>query len=318
VLAGDTVVVPPLTQLSTRSLSLGDGATSASPLATRGDTIVVPPLTQLSVRSLSLGDGATTASPLATRGDTTWNVYAETTARPGQGSPVYVVPYDRTSGTVGRRVLLAWSQPGNDGHAQPGVVLDSKGYLHVIAGAHGRPFQYRRTLVPLTTYGGWSQLEPVATTGYKETPAAHEEGRQTYLAFVCDAQDRLHIAFRQWRKNCDTRFGGSLYGALSYQRRDQLTGWTQPRPVIVPPYSDYSIYAHALSLDRSGRLFISASCMAGAEGSNRKAAVARWKQAGRDGPQPPMYLRRMVLVSGDGGDSWRFAGTPDLTPRPAP
>ena len=92
-----------------------------------------------------------------------------------------------------------------------------------------------------------------------------------------------------------------------------MLGWTPPQTVIVPPYGDYSIFAQALTLDRGGRLFISASCMAGAEGSDRKAAVAAWRQAGSDGPQPPLYLRRMVLVSTDGGDSWRFADTADLT-----
>jgi hypothetical protein len=278
-----------------------------------GDDVVVPPPTLVSERSLSLGDGASTASPLATRGDTTWITYVETTSRPGRGSPVKVVPYDRGTGTLGRSVLIAWSHPGNDGHAQPGIALDSLGYLHVIAGAHGRPFQYRRTLVPLTCYEGWSQLEEVCATGYRERPSGTPEGRQTYLAYVIDAQDRLHIVFRQWRKNSETTFSGKLYGALSHQRRDPFTGWTQPHVVVVPPYHDYSIYAHALSLGGNGRLFISASCMAGDEGSARKAAVERWKQAGRDGPPPPLYLRRMVLVSADGGDSWRFAAGADLT-----
>jgi hypothetical protein len=283
-----------------------------------GDTVVVPPLSAVSTRSLGLGDGATTASPLATHGDVTWIVYAETTPRLGQGSPVYVVSYDRRTGALGPRVLLAWSQPGNDGHAQPGIVLDSHGYLHVIAGAHGRPFQYRRSLMPLTSSDGWSQLEDVCTTGYRDRPTGPEEGLQTYLAFVCDAQDRLDIVYRQWRKNSETAFNGRMYGALSYQRRDPFTGWTQPRVVLVPPYGEYSIFTQALALDHTGRLFISASCMAGDEGSTRKMAVERWQQSGRDGPQPPLYLRRMVLVSSDGGDSWRFADTADLIAGTAP
>jgi hypothetical protein len=54
--------------------------------------------------------------------------------------------------------------------------------------------------------------------------------------------------------------------------------------------------------------------MAGAEGSNRKTAMERWRQTGSEGPQPALYLRRMVLVSIDGGAHWRFATTADLTP----
>ena len=136
----------------------------------------------------------------------------------------------------------------------------------------------------------------------------------TYLAFICDQQDRLHIAYRQWRRNTDLWFDGALYGALSYQRHDPELGWTAPRPLVVPPYRGYSIYGQELSLDHRGRLYLSASCMAGAEGSNRKVAMERWRQTGSEGPQPPLYLRRMVLVSVDGGDTWRFATTADLTP----
>ena len=280
-----------------------------------GDSITVPALTQISSRALGLGEGATTASAVVSRGDLSWIVWADSTPRPGQGSPVYVTTYDRRTQALGRRVLLAWSQPGNDGHAQPGIVIDSKGYLHVIAGAHGQPFQYRQSLVPYTAYEGWSQLEPVGTTGYAPRRGVLvEEGRMTYLAFVCDQQDRLHVAYRQWRRNTDTWFNGALYGALSYQRHDAELGWTAPRALVVPPYGDYSIFAHALSLDHRGRLYLSASCTAGSEGSTRKAAMERWQQSGREGPQPPLYLRRMVLVSVDGGDDWRFATTADLTP----
>ncbi len=280
-----------------------------------GDSITVPALTQISSRALGLGEGATTASAVVSHGDLSWIVWVDSTPRPSQGSPVYVATYDRRTGALGRRVLLAWSQGGNDGHAQPGIVIDSRGYLHVIAGAHGRPFQYRQSLVPYSADEGWSQLEQVGTTGYaQQRGAGVEEGRMTYLAFVCDQQDRLHIAHRQWRRNTDTWFNGALYGALSYQRHDPELGWTAPRALVVPPYGDYSIYAQALSLDHRGRLYLSASCMAGSEGSTRKAAMERWQQSGREGPQPPLYLRRMVLVSVDGGDEWRFATTADLTP----
>jgi len=283
-----------------------------------GDGIIVPPLKLISANALGLGDGASTASQLVTHGETTWMVWVETTRDPNRGSPVYLTTFDGVHDTLGNRILLAYSRPGNDGHAQPGIVIDSQGYLHVIAGAHGQPFQYRRTLVPYTAYEGWSQLEPVGTTGYRSNPGAPQEGRQTYLAFVCDQNDIVHLAYRQWRRDTDSWFGGALYGALSYQRRDPLLGWTEPQVLVVPPYADYSIYDQTLSLDHSGRLYLSASCTAGAEDSERKAAVAQWKLSGREGPQPPEYLRRMVLVSDDGGVTWRFAATADLAPRTAP
>jgi hypothetical protein len=280
-----------------------------------GDDIAVPALTQISTRALDLSRGATTASAVVSHDDLSWIVWMGSTPRRAQGSPVYLVTYDRRTQALGPRILLARSQPGNDGHAQPGIVIDSKGYLHVIAGAHSHPFQYRRSLAPFTAYEGWSQLEQLGTTGYVEQSGVRvEESRMTYLAFVCDQQDRLHIAYRQWRRNTDTWFGGALYGALSYQRHDPELGWTFPRPLVVPPYKGYSIYGHALSLDHRGRLYLSASCMAGPEGPNRKAALEAWRQTGSEGPQPPLHLRRMVLVSVDGGENWRFATTADLTP----
>ena len=279
-----------------------------------GGDVVVPALTQISDRALGLGDGATSASPVVSSGDLSWIVWVDSTPRPSRGSPVYVTTYDRQARALGPPVLLARSLLGNDGHAQPGIALDSKGYLHVIAGAHGHPFLYRQSLVPLAAYQGWSQVEAVGTTGYAVRVGSPEEGRMTYLAFVCDQQDRLHIAYRQWRRNTNSYFNGALFGALSYQRRDPLLGWTPPRPLVIPPYKDYSIYAQALSLDRRGQLFLSASCMAGAEGSNRKAALERWRQSGSEGPQPPLYLRRMVLVSADGGDTWRLAASEDFIP----
>ena len=134
---------------------------------------------------LGLGDGATTASPLATFGDTTWIVYVESTARdPAQGSPVFVVPFDRRTGVLGERVLLAWSQPANDGHAQPGIALDSRGYLPWSpARTGGRSstaapsFRSRRTEAGRS----WRTCAPPGTACGRRAP---QEGRQTYLAFV--------------------------------------------------------------------------------------------------------------------------------------
>jgi hypothetical protein len=280
-----------------------------------GAGIEVPAPTLISSRALGLGSGATTASAVVSHGDLSWIVWGDSTPTPAKGSPTYVVTYDRRTRKLGPRILLARTLLGNDGHAKPGIVIDSQGYLHVIAGAHGRPFQYRQSLTPYDAYRGWSQIEPVGTTGYVSPSGRHgEEGQMTYLAFVCDQQDRLHIAYRQWRRMTDPWFNGAQYGALSYQRYDPGLGWTSPRPLVVPPYKGYSIYAQALSLDHQGRLYLSASCLAGPEVPARKAALERWRQTGQDGPQPPLYLHRMLLVSVDGGDTWRFAATEDLAP----
>jgi hypothetical protein len=278
-----------------------------------GDTVEVPALTLVSSYSVGLGDAASTASPVVTHGPLSEIVWTETTARPGRGSPVYVATYDRSTGMLGPKVLVARTTPANDGHAQPGIVIDSQGYLHVIAGAHGREFQYVRSLLPGSAYAGWWPPEPTATTGYVTLGRTiTEEARQTYLAFVCGPDDRLHIIYRQWRRNVDDVFDGAVYGALTYQRRDPLVGWEPPQVVVVPPYADYSVFGQALGMDHEGRLYVSLSCLSGPEGAARRVALASWRQAGSDGPEPPLYLRRMVLVSDDAGTTWRFAATQDF------
>lgn len=278
-----------------------------------GDTVVIPSPTLVSDRSLGPGDGATTATPVVTHNGRSHIVWLETTARPAIGSPVYVATFDPVTGTLGPKVLVARSRPANDGHAQPGIVVDSQGYLHVIAGAHGRPFLYVRSLLPDSAYGGWLPPVPTATTGYITLgDPPREEAQQTYLAFVCGLDDHLHITYRQWRRNAEPTFGGAVYGALSYQQFDPLAGWSAPQILVVPPYSDYAIYGQALSLDRRGRLYLSASCVSGPEGAARKAAMVRWRRAGSDGPEPPLYLRRFVLISDDNGVTWRLATTADF------
>lgn len=278
-----------------------------------GDELEIPALTLVSTHSVGLGDGASTASQVVSHGPVSEIVWTETTSRPSRGSPVYVATYDRVRGVLGPKVLLARALLANDGHVQPGIVLDSQGYLHVISGAHGRQFLYMRSLLPGSAYAGWWPPEPTATTGYVTLASAiKEEARQTYLAFVCGPDDRLHIVYRQWRRNVDSVFNGAVYGALSYQRRDPIAGWEPPQVLVVPPYSGYAVFSHALSLDHKGRLFLSLSCLSGPEGAARKAALARWRQAGGEGPEPPLYLRRIVLVSSDEGTTWRFATTEDF------
>ena len=277
-----------------------------------GDTIVVPPLTQISSRAIGAGDGATTATPVVTHNGRSYVVWVESTA--GGASPVYVAAFDPGTRVLGPKVLVAHSRPANDGHTQPGITVDSQGYLHVIAGGHGTPFLYTRSLLPDATYGGWTLPEQTATTGYITLGSPmKEEVRQTYLAFVCGPDDRLHIVYRQWRRNAEPTFGGSVYGALSYQQRDPLSGaWSVPQILVVPPYPEYTVYGQALGLDHRGRLYLSASCVSGPEGAERKSAMVLWRQAGGDGPEPPLYLRRMVLTSNDAGFTWRLATTADF------
>ena len=93
-----------------------------------GDDIVVPALTQISTRALGLGDGATTASAVVSHGDLSWIVWLDSTLASGPGlTGVPGRPTTARTQALGPRVLLAWSQLGNDGHAQPGIVTRLEG-----------------------------------------------------------------------------------------------------------------------------------------------------------------------------------------------
>lgn len=279
-----------------------------------GDGIAVPDPTVVSVHCLGLSTGSGDATMAVSSGTGADIVYTETTATPAKGSPVYVVRFDKLTGTMGARVRVAFSKPANDGHAKSGICLDAEGYIHVVVGGHGTPFQWTRSKSPGTPYAGWTTPLPVCSTGWRATPTSvSQRGRQTYLALVCDAHDILHIAFRQWRRGTDHRFNGAWYGALATQRMEADGIWSDPKVVVVPPYSGYQLFFQQLGLDHRGQVFLSAACISGPEVKERKIALARRRQSGAGG-QPPLYLRRMLFVSADAGYSWRLAGDDDLAP----
>ncbi len=234
----------------------------------------------------------------ATRDGRTHVVWIEVTDPKAPGAATYIRTYYHREHRLGPKVLLGYAPPVNDVHNVPGICLDSEGYLHVIAGAHGRPFQYFRSLQPNDAYSGWTPAEPVCRTGYRNPKTGKEEGRQTYLAFVCDGRDTLHIAFRQWRCGVDPYHAGRNYAALSYQRKPKGKPWEKARPLVVAPLPGYSIYYHKLTLDRRGRLYLSYSYLS--------------KAKTYQDDLPGLYHYRAVLTSQDGGDTWKLAATADF------
>lgn len=218
------------------------------------------------------------------------------------GAPTYVATYDVATNTVGQHHQLVYAPPVNDNHNTPGVCIDSKGYLHVISGSHGANFYYLRSLKPYSADDGWTEPEPVLTTGAKGSSSGPtERGRQTYLSLVCDANDTLHIAYRQWREGVDPYFGGRLYGALSYQSKPADGGWSEPTVLVVPAVPVYSVFYHKLSLDRLGRLYLSYSF---------KSPEGPYAQSYENSAQ--QYNHRAMLFSPDAGASWQLAASKDF------
>lgn len=200
------------------------------------------------------------------------------------GVPTFVATYDCRTGTLGEPALVGYGAPANDVHNSPSITMDSKGYLHVLAGTHGQPFQYARSLEPNDAHSGWTEAVP---TG--------EGLRQTYIGLVCGADDTLHLVFRYWRYNTEPH-PASYHATLAYQRKRPGEPWEEPRVLVVAAFSEYSIFYHRLTIDRAGSLFLSYDYW----------STYWFYRTDHRGD------RRALLTSPDGGETWKLAGSHDF------
>jgi len=191
------------------------------------------------------------------------------------GTPSYAVTYDRTDGKVTGPVFLGTSGIEIDGHNMPAIVADSKGYLHVVLGAHGgrqgQSFIYLKS------------AKPDDTTAW-ETPVAMEKGT-TYPILLCDKRDVLHVISR------------GPDGTLVHDRKPQGGAW-ETRRELVRPFHDgrYALYYQDLAESPDGRLFLHFRAM------NRTTGRASPDSDQKD-------YDPVLLVSDDGGEDWKAATT---------
>ncbi|MCE5239470.1 BNR repeat-containing protein [bacterium] len=233
----------------------------------------------------------------STRDGKTHIVWGEIAPDDAPGVPTYVATYDQATGKVSEKVLLGYAPPVNDVHNVPAICQDSQGYIHVILGSHGQPFQYVRSLRP-NDASAWTKPEPVLSAGYVDDKTGPQgQGRQTYCSLVCGPDDTLYIAYRQWRRNADPFHPDQIYAALSVQSKPKEGPWGPAQPMVVPPVPGYSIYYHKLTIDRRGRLFLSYS---------------HWTNDVYQEDWPDLYHNRALVMSADGGKTWKLATTDDL------
>ena len=200
------------------------------------------------------------------------------------GIPTYVASYDRATGSKGEPALVAYGPPANDIHNTPSITIDSRGYLHVLAGTHGRPFPYSQSLQPDTAHEGWTEA---VTLG--------EDLSQTYIGLVCGPDDTLYTAFRLWKRG-EEPFPASHHATLAIQRKPAGKPWQPPQVLVVPPFSEYSVYYHRLTIDRRGRLFLSYDYW----------STFWFYRMDRRGD------RRALMMSPDGGSTWKLVETRDF------
>jgi hypothetical protein len=252
----------------------------------QGDRIVIGEPILLSESCIGLSTHSGAPSSIVSRGSKVHVTWAEATDPEENvpGVPTYVVTYDRESKTLGTPALIGYGAPPNDIHNTPSITMDSGGYLHVLAGTHGRPFQYARSLKPNEVGAGWTEAVP--TGG---------EWNQTYIGLICDGDDTLHLVSRIWRYG-EEPHPASHFATLAHQQKRAEGTWESPKSLVVPPFSEYSVFYHRLTVDRLGRLFLSYDCW----------STYWFYRTDHSGG------RRALMMSSDGGTHWKLVETSDL------
>lgn len=204
------------------------------------------------------------------------------------GVPVFVCMYDKKTKKSTTPVLVGFGPPPNDTHNIPGITMDSEGFLHVLTGTHGRPFQYAKSLQPLSVNDGWTKAESLLEP---KTP----HSTQTYLGLVTDQENTLHTIFRYWQHNAEP-FPDTHYATLAYMYKKQGEQWSEPQILVQAPLSHYSNFRHRLTIDRKGRLFISYDYW----------STYWFYRSDRRNHE------RTLLMSPDGGETWKLVNSEDL------
>ncbi|NLX97495.1 MAG: hypothetical protein GXY83_15110 [Rhodopirellula sp.] len=248
--------------------------------------IVIGEPVLLTKKAIGLAAHSGIPSTVVSRGTKVHVVWGEATDPKEKvaGVPAYVASYDRTTGKAGTPALVAYGPPANDIHNTPSITIDRRGYLHVLAGTHGQPFPYAQSLEPNDAHSGWT-----------EAVALGKGLSQTYIGLVCGPDDTLYSAFRLWKRG-EEPFPTSHFATLALARKEAGKPWEEPRVLIVPPFSEYSVFYHRLTVDRRGRLFLSYDYWS-------TFWFYRTDHRGN---------RRALMMSPDGGKTWKMAGTEDF------
>lgn len=203
------------------------------------------------------------------------------------GVPVFVRMYDKNTKKITSPVLVGFGPPPNDAHNIPGITMDSEGFLHVLTGTHGRPFQYARSLKPLSVDDGWTDAESLLDPNIRHST-------QTYLGLVVDQENTVHTVFRYWQHR-EEPYPETHYATLAYMSKKQGEQWSEPRILVKAPLSHYSNFRHRLTIDRKGRLFLSYDYW---------STYWFYRNDRKD-------VGRTLLMSSDGGRSWKLVSGND-------
>jgi hypothetical protein len=178
-----------------------------------------------------------------TKGNKSFIAYASPVFAPGQvGNACYVVTLDRTTLALSAPVFLGYA--GNntvlDGHNYPSLVIDSKGYLHALLVGHHCPWLMYTTSVNPNNADTWTTPVQVGVNG---TVNGH-----SYVSFVCDINDALHVTTR-WTDYY-------YYFSIGYIMKKPGQNWTPVQRIVIPFESNYGVLQQKLNMDRLGNLYL--------------------------------------------------------------
>ena len=308
---GNNVLSKPPAILSYAAFGSATELRLTVPLKNADGTLTIPDPLVVSQAAWAVTNQSGAANTMVTIGDYTHIVWAGAVEVPGQtGTPQYAATYNRLTGELSKAVLLGFGGTGEpDPHNLPSICADSQGHLHVILGVHHGQLKYIQSLQPNDSASGWTQPVLLGTTD------PSQDGRYTYVSLICDQNDALHLVTRsvdEW-----------YHFELAYLRKTPGEDWEDPQLLVSPFRRYYGTWYQKLNIDRQGRLFVNYAYY-GNQLTEEEAAVYRQKWPDEQISLPPdsgpgrnnwLGVRPhdpAMLVSDDGGDTWRLAVTADF------
>ncbi|MFI4910831.1 MAG: BNR-4 repeat-containing protein [Sedimentisphaeraceae bacterium JB056] len=246
-------------------------------------------------------------------------VYARMVTLPGytqdDGVPSFAVEYDIATKQLGSPVHIGFGGINSqDNHNFPAITVDSSGIFHVVIGAHHNPFKY---LYSTQAYNisNWS------------TPASISEGT-TYCSINCDSNDTIYVITR-----CSNP---GYYFRLTMHRKKAGQSWESDEHLLIPYKAYYKVWRHRVAYDPAmDRLFLtyySQSPQICVFKDEYMSYINTWLNTEKEfdvenGSIPvgtaasttkqyefynPQPSEMSIILTDDGGDSWRMALTPDF------
>lgn len=235
------------------------------------------------------------------------------------GTPSYVKTFDRVTRTFGENKFLGCAGKFDkvrpsipDNHNSPGITVDSRGFLHIVLGAHHDNFQYMKSLEPnnatrWSTPKAFGEIKRTTSNGSPLTWDASASS-YTYVGLVCDKSDVLHVVARwtgigykfqmvhmkksalsapdaEWDRFRD-RYSMSFYPTKNTIFTPETTFAHQH--LVVPASPGYIVYHHKVSVDRFGRLFVAYHTLEKElSGAMMKEYCRKWSTECTGGILPP-------------------------------